>query len=135
MAGWTKICEALWDTVWTFRSLLVAEMISAPITDERMERSTMPKWKGRNGLACRISWLFGIRNWNGVSMSTKAILLYTIRKTMAAAGIASQERDVVIWNGAQPEDYPCWLSGLKMAETIGATNAWSFDREAMCVAR
>ncbi len=48
------------------------------------------------------------------------------------AAITPEEIDLVIWNGAQHKDYPCWLAGLKVAEEIGAQNAWSFDMEAMC---
>ncbi len=48
------------------------------------------------------------------------------------AGINSAEIDLVIWNGAQHKDYPCWLAGLNIAHELGAVNAWGFDMEAMC---
>lgn len=48
------------------------------------------------------------------------------------AGVEPEEVDLLIWNGAQHKDYPCWLAGMKVAQTIGAKNAWSFDMEAMC---
>ncbi|MFP3958950.1 MAG: 3-oxoacyl-ACP synthase [Spirochaetaceae bacterium] len=48
------------------------------------------------------------------------------------AGVDPEEIDLVIWNGGQHKDYPCWLAGLKVAHEMGATNAWSFDMEAMC---
>jgi len=54
------------------------------------------------------------------------------KKALAAAEMSPEELDLVIWNGAQHKDYPCWLAGLKVADAIGATNAWSFDMEAMC---
>ncbi len=54
------------------------------------------------------------------------------QKALAAAEMSPEEIDLVIWNGAQHKDYPCWLAGLKVADAIGATNAWSFDMEAMC---
>ena len=38
----------------------------------------------------------------------------------------------MIWNGAQHKDYPNWLAGLKVADALGASKAWSFDMEAMC---
>lgn len=48
------------------------------------------------------------------------------------AKINSNEIDLVIWNGAQHKDYPCWLASLKVAHEIGANKAWGFDMEAMC---
>ncbi|NCN05975.1 MAG: 3-oxoacyl-ACP synthase [Spirochaetales bacterium] len=54
------------------------------------------------------------------------------KKAIAQAGIDPQEIDLVIWNGAQHKDYPCWLAGLGVAEDLGATKAYSFDMEAMC---
>jgi 3-oxoacyl-[acyl-carrier-protein] synthase-3 len=48
------------------------------------------------------------------------------------AKINPEDIDLVIWNGAQHKDYPCWLASLKVAHEIGAVNAWGFDMEAMC---
>jgi 3-oxoacyl-[acyl-carrier-protein] synthase-3 len=61
------------------------------------------------------------------AMGTKAALAALADACVEAAAI-----DLVIWCGAQHKDYPCWLAGLKVASTIGATRAWSFDMEAMC---
>ena len=54
------------------------------------------------------------------------------RKALGNAEVSPSEIDLVIWNGAQHKDYPNWLAGMKVAYEIGATNAWSFDMEAMC---
>jgi 3-oxoacyl-[acyl-carrier-protein] synthase III len=54
------------------------------------------------------------------------------KKAIAMAGIGAEEIGLVIWNGSQHKDYPCWLAGLKVAKEIGADRAWSFDMEAMC---
>lgn len=48
------------------------------------------------------------------------------------AGIGPEDIDLVIWNGAQHKDYPCWLASLFVAHKLGAKNAWGFDMEAMC---
>lgn len=61
------------------------------------------------------------------AMGRKAAL-----KAIEHAGVDPSDIDLVIWNGAQHKDYPCWLAGLAIAEEIGAVNAWSFDMEAMC---
>ena len=53
-------------------------------------------------------------------------------RALAMAGVRAADLDIVIWNGAQHKDYPNWLAGLKVADAIGAVNAWSFDMEAMC---
>ncbi|AEX85311.1 3-oxoacyl-(acyl-carrier-protein) synthase III [Marinitoga piezophila KA3] len=53
-------------------------------------------------------------------------------KAIKDAEISPEEIDLVIWNGGQHKDYPNWLAGLKVANDIGAVNAWSFDMEAMC---
>lgn len=53
-------------------------------------------------------------------------------KALGEAGVSPSEIDLVIWNGAQHKDYPNWLAGMKVAYEIGASNAWSFDMEAMC---
>jgi 3-oxoacyl-[acyl-carrier-protein] synthase-3 len=54
------------------------------------------------------------------------------RKALTRASLSPEDIDVVIWNGAQHKDYPCWLAGLKVAHELGAHDAWSFDMEAMC---
>ena len=53
-------------------------------------------------------------------------------EALEEAGVSPSEIDLVIWNGAQHKDYPNWLAGMKVAYEIGASNAWSFDMEAMC---
>jgi 3-oxoacyl-[acyl-carrier-protein] synthase-3 len=53
-------------------------------------------------------------------------------KAILMADIDPSEIDCVIYNGGQHKDYICWLAGLKIADSIGAINAWSFDMEAMC---
>jgi 3-oxoacyl-[acyl-carrier-protein] synthase-3 len=54
------------------------------------------------------------------------------KRALEMAGVDPLEIDLVIWNGGQHKDYPCWLAGLKVAHELGAHNAWSFDMEAMC---
>jgi 3-oxoacyl-[acyl-carrier-protein] synthase-3 len=54
------------------------------------------------------------------------------KKALEREDIDPLSIDVVIWNGAQHKDYQCWLAGIKVAEALGAKNAWSFDMEAMC---
>jgi 3-oxoacyl-[acyl-carrier-protein] synthase-3 len=58
--------------------------------------------------------------------------LQAARRAVEQAGADPKDIDLVIWNGAQHKDYPCWLAGLKVAHELGAENAWSFDMEAMC---
>jgi 3-oxoacyl-[acyl-carrier-protein] synthase III len=58
--------------------------------------------------------------------------LQAARRALDQAGVDPADVDLVIWNGAQHKDYPCWLAGLKVAHELGADNAWSFDMEAMC---
>ena len=53
-------------------------------------------------------------------------------RAIKQAGISPADIDLIIWDGAQHKDYPCWLAGLKIAHELGAENAWSFDMEAMC---
>jgi len=52
-------------------------------------------------------------------------------KALASGNVDPKDLDLIIWCGAQHKDYPCWLAGLKVADSIGAVNAWSFDMEAM----
>ncbi len=54
------------------------------------------------------------------------------KKALEKAGMGAEELDCVIYNGGQHKDYICWLAGLKIADELGAVNAWSFDMEAMC---
>ncbi len=54
------------------------------------------------------------------------------RKALEMADIHPEEIDVVVWNGAQHKDYPCWLASLKVAHELGAKKAWGYDMEAMC---
>ncbi|MFO7730092.1 MAG: 3-oxoacyl-ACP synthase [Spirochaetia bacterium] len=58
--------------------------------------------------------------------------LQAAKRAVEQAGIDPGDIDLVIWNGGQHKDYPCWLAGLKVAHELGAENAWSFDMEAMC---
>jgi 3-oxoacyl-[acyl-carrier-protein] synthase III len=64
--------------------------------------------------------------------TTSSMGIHAARSAIQMAGIEPSEIDVVIYNGAQHKDYPNWLAGLKVADAIGATDAWSFDMEAMC---
>jgi len=68
----------------------------------------------------------------GPEDTTSAMGLRAARRAVDQAGIDPEEIDVVIWNGGQHKDFPCWLAGLKIAEELGANRAWSFDMEAMC---
>lgn len=54
------------------------------------------------------------------------------KQAIANSGVRPEDIDLVIWNGAQHKDYPCWLASLKIAHDLGATRAWGFDMEAMC---
>ncbi|MFW6212178.1 MAG: 3-oxoacyl-ACP synthase [Spirochaetota bacterium] len=64
--------------------------------------------------------------------TTSAMAIAAAKNAIEMAGIDPKEIDVVIWNGGQHKDYLNWLAGLHVAEELGATNAWSFDMEAMC---
>ena len=68
----------------------------------------------------------------GPEDTTAFMGLAAAKEAVAKAGIDPAEIDVIIWNGAQHKDFPCWLAGLDIAEQLGAVNAWSFDMEAMC---
>ena len=68
----------------------------------------------------------------GPEDTTSAMGIAAARRAIERAGIDPTTIDLVIWNGAQHKDYPCWLAGLKVAHELGATKAWSFDMEAMC---
>ncbi|HPE68320.1 MAG TPA: 3-oxoacyl-ACP synthase [Thermotogota bacterium] len=68
----------------------------------------------------------------GAGDTTSYMGLKAAQKALENAGVSPEELDLVIWNGAQHKDYPCWLASLKIAHELGATNAWGFDMEAMC---
>ncbi|MFN3284487.1 MAG: hypothetical protein ACK40Q_09680, partial [Pseudothermotoga sp.] len=64
--------------------------------------------------------------------TTSFMGIMAAQQAIKDAQIDPSEIDVVIWNGAQHKDYPCWLASTKVAYEIGAKNAWAFDMEAMC---
>jgi len=68
----------------------------------------------------------------GPEDTTSYMGIQAAKDAVADAGVDPKDIDLVIWNGGQHKDYPCWLAGLKVAHEIGAVNAWSFDMEAMC---
>ncbi|PIE05142.1 MAG: hypothetical protein CSA76_00550, partial [Spirochaetales bacterium] len=68
----------------------------------------------------------------GPEDTTAAMGLAAARKALEMSNVRPEEIDIVIWNGAQHKDFPCWLAGLDIAHELGAVNAWSFDMEAMC---
>ena len=68
----------------------------------------------------------------GPSDTPSAMGIAAARRALVNAGIDAESIDLVIWDGGQHKDYPCWLAGLKVAHEIGADRAWSFDMEAMC---
>jgi len=58
--------------------------------------------------------------------------LWAAKKAIQNAQINPEDLDLLIWNGAQHKDFPCWLASLDVAHRLGASNAWGFDMEAMC---
>ncbi|HPD39488.1 MAG TPA: 3-oxoacyl-ACP synthase [Mesotoga infera] len=68
----------------------------------------------------------------GIGDTTSRMGIEAAKKALQNANTDPMDVDLLIWNGAQHKDYPCWLAGLKVAEAIGAKRAWSFDMEAMC---
>lgn len=68
----------------------------------------------------------------GPGDTPSAMALAASRVALERADVAASQLGLVIWNGGQHKDYPCWLAGLKVAHDLGAVNAWSFDMEAMC---
>lgn len=64
--------------------------------------------------------------------TTSFMGIMAAQQAIKDAQVDPSEIDVVIWNGAQHKDYPCWLASTKVAYEIGAKNAWAFDMEAMC---
>ena len=81
-----------------------------------------------------IALKFGVKSKPvaGPDESTAFMGLAAARKALDSAGITGEAVDLVIWCGAQHQDYPCWLAGLYVSNQIGAKRAWSFDMEAMC---
>jgi len=68
----------------------------------------------------------------GPGDTTAEMGIKAARAALADAGVKGSDVDLVIWCGAQHKDYPCWLAGLRVADQVGASRAWSFDMEAMC---
>ncbi len=68
----------------------------------------------------------------GPEDTTSYMGIMAAKKAIERSKIDPKEIDVVIWNGAQHKDYPCWLACTKVSHEIGATKAWAFDMEAMC---
>lgn len=68
----------------------------------------------------------------GPEDTPSAMGIAAARRALSDAGVDASSIDLVIWNGGQHKDYPCWLAGMKVAHVIGADRAWSFDMEAMC---
>lgn len=68
----------------------------------------------------------------GPEDTTAVMGIKAAKEAMADAGIHAKDVDLVLWCGAQHKEYPCWLAGLYVANELGASNAWSFDMEAMC---
>ncbi|MDN5342957.1 3-oxoacyl-ACP synthase [Oceanotoga teriensis] len=93
---------------------------------EIAEKTGIPEWV--------ISQKFGVdkKTIPGPKDTTSYMGIQAAKEAIKEAGIDPKEIDIVIWNGAQHKDYPCWLASLKVAEEIGAVNAWGFDMEAMC---
>ncbi len=81
-----------------------------------------------------ISEKFGVRKKAvpGPDDTTSSMGIKAAEAAIADAGIEAAEIDLIIWFGAQHKDYMCWLAGLKVADEIGAVNAWAFDLSAMC---
>ena len=68
----------------------------------------------------------------GPGDTTSYMGLQAAKNALEMAKVSPLDLDLVIWNGAQHKDYPCWLASLKVAYDLGAQNAWGFDMEAMC---
>ncbi|MBP7304313.1 MAG: 3-oxoacyl-ACP synthase [Fervidobacterium sp.] len=94
--------------------------------DEIARRTNIPQWV--------IEEKFGVlkKPIPGPQDTTSFMGIQAAKDAINDAGIDPKEIDLVIWNGAQHKDYPCWLASLKVAYELGATNAWGFDLEAMC---
>ena len=77
---------------------------------------------------------FGVRRkaLPGPEDTTSSMGIKAARKAIEQAGIQPEEIDLVIWFGAQHKDYLLWLAALKVADELGAVNAWAFDMAAMC---
>jgi len=71
----------------------------------------------------------------GPKDTTSYMGIMAAKEAIKDAGIDPREIDVVIWDGAQHKDHPCWLAFAKVCHEIGAVNAWGFDMETMCGSR
>jgi len=94
--------------------------------EEIAKRTNIPQWV--------IEEKFGIlkKPIPGPEDTTSYMGIQAAKEAIKDAGIDPKDIDLVIWNGGQHKDYPCWLASLKVAHEIGATRAWGFDMEAMC---
>lgn len=68
----------------------------------------------------------------GPNDTASNMALKASERAIKEAGIKPEQIDLVIWNGAQHKDFPCWLASLDVAYRLQANNAWGFDMEAMC---
>lgn len=68
----------------------------------------------------------------GPGDTTASMGIKAAEAALKDAGLDAKDVDLVLWCGAQHKDYTCWLAGLYVANELGASNAWSFDMEAMC---
>jgi len=94
--------------------------------EEIAKKTNIPQWV--------IEEKFGIlkKPIPGPEDTTSYMGIQAAKEAIKDAGIDPKDIDLVIWNGGQHKDYPCWLASLKVAHEIGATRAWGFDMEAMC---
>ncbi len=94
--------------------------------EEIAKKTNIPQWV--------IEEKFGIlkKPIPGPEDTTSYMGIQAAKEAIKDAGIDPKDIDLVIWNGGQHKDYPCWLASLKVAHEIGSTRAWGFDMEAMC---
>jgi 3-oxoacyl-[acyl-carrier-protein] synthase-3 len=94
--------------------------------EEIAKKTNIPQWV--------IEEKFGIlkKPIPGPEDTTSYMGIQAAKEAIKDAGIDPNDIDLVIWNGGQHKDYPCWLASLKVAHEVGATRAWGFDMEAMC---
>ncbi|MFY9175560.1 MAG: 3-oxoacyl-ACP synthase [Peptococcia bacterium] len=71
----------------------------------------------------------------GPQDTTSYMGIQAAKAAIKDAGIDPKDIDVVIWDGAQHKDHPCWLAFAKVCHEIGATRAWGLDMESMCGSR
>lgn len=100
--------------------------------EQQMDSSELARATGIPEDVIRLKFGVESKPVPGPEDTTSAMAIAAARNAIDMAGIDPKEIDVVIWNGGQHKDYLNWLAGLYVAEQIGATNAWSFDMEAMC---